>query len=183
MKFKPSQILDFWFSKETKENWWIKDDAFDDIIRGTFMGHYEAASKGKLRQWEDTPESALALILCLDQFPRNMFRNTPNAFATDEQARAVAGWAVDRDYDMTFPNADQRVFFYLPFEHSEDIEDQHRAVELTRTRCEDENYLSYAIAHCEVIAEFDRFPHRNAILGRENTADEEEYLAKPGAGF
>ncbi len=177
------RILDFWFAPDNKSRWFRKDPAFDAELHRRFEDVYERAASGALVRWQDTSEGALALVLCLDQFPRNFFRGTPRAFESDAKARAVAEWAVDREFDLRSPSDDQRIFFYLPFEHSEDIDDQHRAVELVRTRCQSEEYLRYAIAHRDVIAEFGRFPHRNAILGRRSTAEEEEYLKRPGAGF
>jgi uncharacterized protein (DUF924 family) len=123
-------------------------------------------------------------VICLDQFPRNMYRGTPRAFAADAKARLVADWAVDRGFDLHFKDEQVRFFFYLPFEHSEDIDDQHRCVELARTRCpSDPEILRYAILHRELIEKYGRFPHRNAILGRRSTPEEEEYLKQPGAGF
>ncbi len=176
------EILEFWFAPAQRPRWFVKDAAFDaEILR--FEPLYERAAAGQLSGWQETPDGALALLLCLDQVPRNIYRGTPEAFATDAKARAVADWAVDREFDLRFPSEDERIFFYLPFEHSEDLDDQHRAVELVRTRCQNETYLRYAVAHRDVIAEFGRFPHRNAILGRRSTEAEEAYLKRPGAGF
>ncbi|MCW5771582.1 MAG: DUF924 domain-containing protein [Rhodospirillaceae bacterium] len=177
------QILDFWFAEAHRPFWFKKEAAFDDEIRRRFEPAHEAAAAGSFSAWQNTPEGALALLICLDQFPRNMYRGTPRAFATDAKARAVADWAVDREFDLRFKTDDERMFFYLPFEHSEEIDDQHRCVELVRTRCTDPEFLRYAVAHRDVIARFGRFPHRNAILGRPNTPEEEEYLKQPGAGF
>jgi len=176
-------VLDFWFADANRPLWFKKDPAFDAECRRRFEALHERAAAGQLAPWQNTPEGALALVLCLDQFPRNLYRGTPRAFATDAKARAVADWAVDRDYDLHFKLGEQRLFFYLPFEHSEDLDDQHRAVELVRTRCTDPEQLRYALLHRDVIARFGRFPHRNAILGRPSTADEAEYLRQPGAGF
>ena len=176
------QLLEFWFAPANKPHWFRRSDAFDDEIRRRFEPVYERAAAGKLAAWQNTPEGALALLLCLDQFPRNMYRGTPRAFATDAKARAVADWAVDRGFDLKF-EGDERFFFYLPFEHSEEIDDQHRCVELVRTRLSDPETLRYAVAHRDLIEKFGRFPHRNPILGRRSTPDEEEYLKQPGAGF
>jgi len=177
-----NHVLDFWFAPATKPFWFKKDPNFDGECR-RFEALHERAAAGQLSAWQNTPEGALALAICLDQFPRNIYRGTPRAFATDDKARAVADWAVDRDFDLHFKDGDRRLFFYLPFEHSEDLDDQHRAVELIRTRCADPELIRYAILHRDVIARFGRFPHRNAILGRPSTPDEEEYLKQPGAGF
>jgi uncharacterized protein (DUF924 family) len=177
------RILDFWFAAANRPLWFKKEPAFDDEIRRRFAAAHESAAAGALGDWQRTPEGSLALILALDQFPRNMFRGTPRAFATDPAARAVADWAVDRDFDRKLASDDERIFFYLPFEHSEDIDDQHRAVELVRTRIASGELLRYAVKHREVIERFGRFPHRNAILGRRSTPEEEDYLKQPGAGF
>ena len=176
------QVLDFWFAEANRQHWFRKSPAFDAECR-QFEALHERAASGELSAWQNSPEGALALLLCLDQFPRNLYRGSPRAFATDEKARAVADWAVDREFDLRFKEWQQRLFFYLPFEHSEDLDDQHRAVELVRSRCADEEVFRYAVAHRDVIARFGRFPHRNAVLGRRNTPDEEEYLKQPGAGF
>ena len=178
------QVLDFWLAPANRPLWFKKEPAFDDEVRRRFEAVHERAAAGQLARWQEAPEGALALVICLDQFPRNMYRGTPHAFATDEKARLVADWAVDRDFDLHFKDEQVRFFFYLPFEHSENLDDQHRAVELARTRCpSDPEILRYAILHREVIEKYGRFPHRNAILGRRNTPDEEEYLKQPGAGF
>jgi uncharacterized protein (DUF924 family) len=176
-------ILEFWFAPANKPFWFKKEPAFDDEIRRRFEAVHEQAAAGRFAAWQNTPEGALALCLCLDQFPRNLYRGTPRAFATDAKARAVADWAVDRGFDLHFKSDDERTFIYLPFEHSEEIDDQHRAVELFRTRCSDPDLLRYAVLHRDVIERFGRFPHRNPILGRRSTPEEEDYLMQPGAGF
>jgi len=177
-------VLEFWMAPANRPQWFKKDPAFDDDVRRRFEAVHERAAAGRRAQWQNTPEGALALLLCLDQFPRNMYRGTPRAFASDEKARLVADWAVDRGFDLHFKDEQVRLFFYLPFEHSENLDDQHRAVELVRQRCpSDPEILRYAILHRDVIEKFSRFPHRNAILGRRSTPDEEEYLRQPGAGF
>jgi uncharacterized protein (DUF924 family) len=177
-------VLGFWLAPANRPQWFKKDAAFDDEVRRRFEAAHEKAAAGKLHQWQNTPEGTLALLLCLDQFPRNMYRGTPRAFATDEKARLVADWAVDRGFDLHFKDETERLFFYLPFEHSENLDDQHRAVELCRQRCPaDPEILRYAILHRDVIEKFGRFPHRNPILGRRSTPDEEAYLKQPGAGF
>ena len=176
------KILDFWFSERVEEHWWKKDDAFDAELRASFGPVYERAAAGELSSWQDTPDGSQALVLVLDQFPRNMYRGTPKAFATDAQALAVADWAVDKGFDLKVP-VERRVFLYMPFEHSEDIDQQNRCIDLVRQRCNSENYVKYATAHRDIIARFGRFPHRNAILGRPNTPEEEEYLSDPEAGF
>ena len=177
------QILSFWFAPESKPYWFKRSADFDAELTRLFLAAHERAADGRLADWQNAPESALALILLLDQFPRNMFRGTARAFATDPQARAVADWAVDRDFDLTFPDDERRIFFYLPFEHSEAMDDQLRCVELVKTRIRSDEFFKYALKHLEVIGQFGRFPHRNAILGRDSTPDEAEYLKRPDAGF
>jgi uncharacterized protein (DUF924 family) len=178
-----SDVLDFWFSEQTRPRWWDKDESFDAEIRRRFEPVHRQAASGALADWERTPEGALALIIALDQFPRNMYRNTPRAFATDDRARAAADRAVARGHDLAFDDADHRMFFYLPFEHSERIAAQDRCVALVRERCTAGEYLKFALAHQDLIRRFGRFPHRNAILGRRDTPDETAYLSQPGAGF
>lgn len=185
-------VLDFWFGTPgspehgtSREIWFKKDDAFDQSIIEHFMGDYESAAAGSYDNWTESAEGALALIILLDQFPRNMFRGDPRTFATDEKALEIAEIMVDRDDDTAVDNH-QRFFVYLPFEHSEDIAMQERCLELTAAmpqgKAENSPY-HWAKKHYDVIAKYGRFPHRNAVLGRKNTPEEEEYLAQPGAGF
>lgn len=176
-------VLDFWFAPANAPNWFQREPAFDDEIRRRFEALHARAAAGRLAAWQNTPAGTLALVLCLDQFPRNIYRGTPRAYASDAKARAVADWAVDRGFDLHVKDENARMFFYLPFMHSEEIDDQHRAVELIRARCRDEQALRSAVSHRDVIARFGRFPHRNAILGRRNTPEEEKYLQQPGTGF
>lgn len=180
-------VLDFWFVQAGPDRWFGGDAGFDAEIRARFLTLQEAAAAGQLDDWAGTPLGALALCLVLDQFPRNLFRGTARAFATDPKARAVARAAIDQGFDVD-PGIDNdhRLFFYLPFEHSEDLEDQRRSVALQRDRMTgpdvDPSYVDYAQRHLAVIEQFGRFPHRNAILGRASTPEEEAHLAKHG-GF
>jgi uncharacterized protein (DUF924 family) len=123
------------------------------------------------------------LCILLDQVPRNIFRGTPRAFATDAQARAVARHAVERGFDLAIEDKDRRLFLYLPLEHSEDLADQERCVSLCRERIGDAEYLRYVVRHRDIVARFGRFPHRNAILGRASTAEEEAFLNEPLSSF
>ena len=173
----PAQVLDFWFGAGP-EKWFSKDDAFDAAIVDRFLPTYEAAAAGRLTDWEATPESALALLIVLDQFPRNMFRGSPRSFAADALALAVAKRAVARGFDRKL-ELPKRNFFYLPFEHSENLEDQERGVALSRQYA-DENTLKYAELHADIIRRFGRFPHRNAILGRSTTPEERAFLDAGG---
>jgi len=176
-------VLDFWFGPAPlrRPEWFKADPAFDAAIRGQFMPLYERAAAGFLPDWEDKAEGALALCLLLDQFPRNMFRGSPKAFETDPRARAVARKAVAAGLDRKV-DAMRRLFFYLPFEHSEDMADQEEGVRLMATLY-DAEALRWAVAHRDIIARFGRFPHRNAILRRESTAEELEFLKQPGSSF
>lgn len=173
----PIPILDFWWSAGP-EKWYARDDAFDDEIRARFLGAYERAAAGDHDGWAERPHGALALIILLDQFPRNLFRADKIAFATDAHAVGIADEAIARQFDLVFPVPHRR-FFYMPFEHAEDIDLQERAVDLCRTAKDDEGYY-YALIHLDVIRRFGRFPHRNEVLGRETTPEEEAYLASGG---
>lgn len=177
------RILEFWFAEAHRGLWFKPTAAFDAELVRRFEAQHEAAAAGRLADWQNAPEGSLALLLLLDQFPRNMYRGTARMYATDPQARAIADWAVDRDFDLKFASDDERVFFYLPFEHSEDADDQARCVELCRTRLTKEEYLRYAVLHQKVIAQFGRFPHRNAVLGRPGTPAEDAFLKLPGSSF
>ncbi|MGN6571521.1 MAG: DUF924 family protein [Pseudolabrys sp.] len=173
-----ARVVAFW-TEAGPDCWFNKDDAFDADIRRRFLATHEAAAAGKLAAWEQNAEGALALMILLDQFPRNMFRGSARAFATDPQARAITAAALLRGFDGQVP-ANMRAFFYLPFEHSEDIADQDRGVALY-TAAGDTDGLKWAKIHHDIIARFGRFPHRNAVLGRATTAEEQAFL--DGGGF
>jgi uncharacterized protein (DUF924 family) len=172
----PADVIAFW-RKAGPKRWFEKDTKFDDDIRQRFLALYEAASTGKLTSWEASAEGALALLILLDQFPRNMFRGQARTFATDPLARAVASRAILNGYDGAFP--DLRTFFYLPFEHSEDMADQERGLLLYKT-AGDADGLKWAEIHADIIRRFGRFPHRNAVLGRVSTPEELKFLADGG---
>jgi uncharacterized protein (DUF924 family) len=188
----PYEIFDFWFGRESEEGygefreaWFTKDPEFDREIRDRFEAAYEAAAAGKLDHWKDEARSCLALIILLDQFPRNMFRGDPKTYAADDKAREAARYAVEQAYDRELPPYG-RLFVYLPFEHSEDLEDQRFSVELFRRLAAEmgsEDLLSYAVRHQEIIERFGRFPHRNEILGRATTPEEAEFLREPNSSF
>ena len=175
-------VLDFWFSERAQALWFEKSDAFDAEIARIFEATHKAALAGELDGWAETAEGGLALVVLLDQFPRNMYRGNPQSFAADAKARAIARLCLKRGHDMTI-DLDRRTFFYLPFEHSEDIEDQDLSVRLFRERSGKERNIEFAEAHRDVIRRFGRFPHRNEVLGRQNTPEEEDYLSEPDAGF
>ncbi|MCC7347056.1 MAG: DUF924 domain-containing protein [Variibacter sp.] len=172
-----AEVLRFW-REAGPERWFKKDTAFDEAIRARFLGTYEAAAAGALGDWEQTAEGALALLLVLDQFPRNMFRGDARTFAADPLALAVAERALARGFDRQFPAA-ERAFFYLPFEHSERPADQERCVALF-CAMGDADLLKWAELHADIIRRFGRFPHRNAALGRASTPEEQAFLDAGG---
>ena len=174
----PEEVVAFW-REAGPERWFTTDEAFDRACRDRFMLTYEAAARGDLNEWELTPEGALAVVLLLDQFPRNMFRGTRRAYATDPAALMAADRAIERGRDREVDPALRR-FFYLPFMHSEELRDQERSVALN-TALGGDDVIEWAHHHRDIVARFGRFPHRNAILGRESTAEEQAYLAEEGA--
>jgi uncharacterized protein (DUF924 family) len=184
------EVLLFWFGgppedEKRRKNWFEKNAVFDREIRERFLALYEKALGGQLAHWKEHAADCLALIVVLDQFPRNMFRGTARAFAADHLALEAARHAVAQGFDRTLPPL-ERLFVYLPFEHSERLEDQLRACELIeplRAFPESADTYRYAEAHRDVIRRFGRFPHRNAALGRASTAEEIEFLKQPGSGF
>lgn len=185
-----AEVLDFWFGAaptlaQRRRFWFGKDPATDAEIRARFAATCRAALAGDLDDWLDAPDTALALVVALDQFPRNMHRDTPAAFAADARALARARVALERGHDRRLAPL-QRLFLYLPFEHSEDLADQRRSVRLFAELDREEglsDVFDYALRHYCVIARFGRFPHRNAILGRASTAAERAFLKLPGSRF
>jgi uncharacterized protein (DUF924 family) len=173
----PQDVLAFWRAAGP-DKWFAKDTAFDDAIRRRFLATYEAAAARTLA-WDDTAERALALLVVLDQFPRNMFRGSARAFAADPLAREVATRAIARGFDSQVA-VPERGFFYLPFEHSETLADQERCVALNRASG-DADALKWAELHADIIRRFGRFPHRNAVLDRATTPEEQVFL--DGGGF
>jgi len=177
-------VLDFWF-KQDRKAWFEKNPAFDEQIRARFLALYEAAVSGRLEDWKDEPRGSLALLVLLDQFPRNMFRGTARAFAADPIALQTARSILDRGWDKAM-TPDERRFAYLPFEHSESLEDQERCLALMKEIAvfpETADMPKWAEAHLIIIRRFGRFPHRNAIVGRASTPKEIEFLKQPGSGF
>ena len=186
------EVLDFWFGPagspeygRPRVAWFKKSDAFDASIRARFLDLHHRAADGQLRPWRAAPGSLLALIVVFDQFPRNLFRGTSRAFSTDAQALAAAQLAVARGFDRLLLPV-QRWFAYLPFVHAEDLAVQRRCIELfesLRGDPDSADSIDYARRHCEIIARFGRFPHRNAVLERISTPKEIEFLQQPGSGF
>ena len=171
-----AEVVDFW-ERAGRARWFRKDEAFDRQFRDLCLATHEAAARGELSGWAGTAAGALALVLLLDQFPRNAFRGSPRAFATDPMARGVAQQALQAGLDRQVPQ-DLRLFFYLPFSHSERLADQQRAVQLTGSLGADADH--HARQHLDIIERFGRFPHRNPVLGRTSTAAELAYLAEGG---
>ena len=186
------EVLAFWFGDpgspergKARAQWFRKDDAFDDEIRRRFGEAVEIALAGGLGEWCTNAEGSLARILLLDQFTRNIFRGTARAFAGDQRALATAEEAVARGFDRELTPR-ERWFMYMPFEHAENVKAQHRSLQLFGALAQelgDDDPLVWARKHAEVIFRFGRYPHRNAILGRPSTPEEEAYLREPGAGF
>lgn len=178
MSSSPTQLLQFWRDAGPRR-WFARDDAFDADFRDRFLAIHEAAAAGALAHWGSTAEGALGLVLLLDQFPRNAFRGTARMHATDAQARQVADAAIAAGFDRQV-DADLRRFFYLPFMHSEALADQDRSVALNEPLGGES--LRYALHHREIVRRFGRFPHRNGVLGRQSSGEEERFLAEGGFG-
>ncbi|MBD2092525.1 DUF924 domain-containing protein [Microcoleus sp. FACHB-1515] len=190
-----AEIFTFWFGDpeaksatyaDRRKLWFGKNSAVDNEIRDRFLPLHQQAAAGELADWQSSPPGALALLLLLDQFSRNLFRDTPQAFATDPQALAIAEASIAQGFDRAVPPL-MRMFFYLPLEHSEDQARQQRSVELfTQLQAEAPelaDVLDYAHKHKDVIDRFGRFPHRNEILHRPSTIEEQEFLQQPGSSF
>lgn len=197
---EPETILKYWFGDSPDDGtvaaqrsslWWSKDDAVDDDIRERFETTVQAAGRDELDDWAATAQGRLALVILTDQFPRNMYRGTPAAFAFDAKARALCleGLASGQDREL---RPIQRVFWYMPLEHSEDRAHQDRSVALFRELLDEvgaeqrgtfQVNLDFAVRHQEIIQRFGRFPHRNAILGRISTPEELAFLEEPGSSF
>jgi uncharacterized protein (DUF924 family) len=198
MTATPDDVLDFWFGADAAavdaavaQRWFARDDAFDAAIRERFGAAVATARDGGLDAWAQNPRGWLALLLVLDQFPRNLHRGSPLAFASDARALDTALAGIGRGDDQALLPI-ERVFTYLPLEHAEDLAVQERCVHLFMALCDSvaatererfADFLGYAQRHYDVIARFGRFPHRNAALGRASTPAEQAYLAEPGAGF
>ena len=180
-------MLDFWFgapnSRERgrpRKLWFQKSEPFDAEIRRRFLATWERAASGELERWQATPLASLGIVVTLDQFPRNMFRGTARAFATDSLALAAARETIAREFDRLLSPV-ERSFVYLPFAHAEDLAAQRRSLVLFHAS--DRENVESARRHYEIIARFGRFPHRNAVLGRQSTAEEIEFLKQPGSSF
>lgn len=173
-------VLRFWFDELTPEDWFKVNESVDRQIQDRFGGLYERLSTSLDPAWESDASHALAAVIVLDQFPRNMFRGTPRAFATDSAALALAKRAIDIGFDTELDD-EQCKFLYMPFQHAEDLADQNRSLELFARF--DERTMDFARRHQEIVERFGRFPHRNAILGRPSTPEEEAFLEEPNSSF
>ena len=192
MPNRAGEVLDFWFGREdepgygeSRAEWFRKDPGFDAAVKELFGELYEEAAAGHLDGWRDDAKGCLALVIVLDQFPRNMFRGDGRTHATDAKALETSKYAVEHALDRELP-AFQRMFLYMPFMHSENASDQLRSVELFG-RLADEpgapDVTSYAVGHMKIVERFGRFPHRNEILGRATTPEEAEFLKTEGSSF
>ncbi|MEO0401229.1 MAG: DUF924 family protein [Pseudomonadota bacterium] len=177
----PDDILRFWLDECGPDKWFASDPDLDQTIRERFEPAWKEASEGRFALWLTYPNGALAYIILADQFARNMFRDDPRAFALDRAALAAAKSAIAKGWDKRI-DVPARVLFYMPLEHSENLCDQDRAVRLMCERMQDDTYLLHARAHREVIRQFGRFPHRNAVLGRATTGAEQAHLDGGGYG-
>lgn len=192
MQTSPFEVLTFWFGTEGdpgygefRSEWFQKDDAFDREVTDRFGDLYEQAAAGELDHWREEAEGCLALVIALDQFPRNMFRGDAKTHATDGKALDAAKYAIERALDRELP-ALQRMFLYMPFMHAESVEDQQRSVELFEGLANEPggpDVVEYAVGHRDIVERFGRFPHRNALLGRETTPEEAEFLTQPGSSY
>ena len=186
-------VLDFWFGTPDSarfgaawDRWFARDDGFDTALRERFGATLAAARRGDCDSWQRSPLGALALVIVLDQFSRNAYRDTPDAFAADARALAAARRLVGRGGDRRLPSAHHRAFAYLPFEHAEAGEAQAESVRLFEALAREtgeDSYRDYALRHAEIVARFGRFPHRNAVLGRESSESERAFLLEPGSSF
>lgn len=173
-------VLDFWFDELEPAQWFKRDEGVDEAIRTRFAETYEAARARPAAELATDPRTALAAVIVLDQFPRNMFRDSPRAFESDAHARTVTDAAIAAGHDTELTE-DERHFLYMPFMHSEALSDQDRCIDLF-TALGKEDGIKYAHLHRDVIVRFGRFPHRNAVLGRQSTTEEQKHLDAHG-GF
>jgi uncharacterized protein (DUF924 family) len=174
-------VLGFWFGTLTRADWFAKSDELDRTLAQCFAATYDAVSVAPLANLLTSANEALAAVIVLDQIPRNIFRGTPRAFAADARARDLTRAAIAAGHDLSL-GLHERLFLYLPLEHSEVMADQDSAVDLI-SALGDAEYTRYAIAHRAIIVRFGRFPHRNAILGRASTPEETAFLEQPGSSF
>jgi len=176
---KPEVVIDFWFSEQMKQRWFSSTPALDKEILDAFEKVWEQAARGELDDWQHHPDGCLALVILLDQLPLNMFRGQPKSFSTEQKAVEIASHAVEKGFDQKIEKQ-KRAFLYMPFMHSEDMQQQNRSVALYRENHLDGN-IRFAEHHREIVKKFGRFPHRNAILNRDSSKEEVAYLASDSA--
>lgn len=181
------KVLDFWFNETDQQNWFERSDDFDQVVRDRFGESVETARGGGFTDWHDTARGCLAVIILIDQFSRNIYRDSPLAWSADDVSLSCAKQALTRGYDTDL-GVEERTFLYMPLMHSENLADQERCVELFRTLAadradEEDTSLEFAIRHRDIIARFGRFPHRNETLGRDSTPEELEFLEEPNSSF
>jgi len=181
-------LLEFWLGSAEpqkmathRKEWWVKDPEFDLRIGEEFKGLFDQAIAGELDGWKETALGSLGLIILLDQFPRNLFRNDERAFSMDGQARRLTRYVLDKAFDKELPMG-AKLFLYLPLEHSENLNDQYDCLSLMKAMG-DEGYVNFAQKHLDIIERFGRFPHRNIVLGRKNTSEEDAFLGGPNSSF
>ncbi|NTU76340.1 MAG: DUF924 domain-containing protein [Alphaproteobacteria bacterium] len=179
MQVDPENILNFWFFEIGPERWFAADAALDDAIRAKFLAAHEQAVAGQLKKWEETPEGVVALLLLLDAFPRRMFRGNPRAYATDDIALELARTSIIKHFDDRIDRT-FKLFFYLPFSHSEHLSDQRLSIFYIRERTKEPQWVDAAEWRFDTIQRFGRFPHRNAVLGGESTPEEIAFLESCG---
>lgn len=172
-------IVDFWFAPQARDFWFRSTDEMDNTIRARFESVWQDARDKRLLAWKESAQGCLALAIILDQFPLNMFRNRPESFSTEAAAREVSRYAIERGFEQGMSN-EEKTFLFLPFMHSENLKDQDESVALFEQAGMTDN-LRWAYHHREIVRKFGRFPHRNQILGRENSTEEEVYLASKEA--
>jgi uncharacterized protein (DUF924 family) len=177
------RVLDFWFGPGDDDRWFKRDEALDRAVRETLADDHERAAAGAYDSWRESARGCLALVLLLDQVPRHLFRDDPKSFATDARANDVASHAIEQGFDRQIAAQSQRMFLYLPLEHSERLTDQENCCRLMATLDENKEWAEWAIMHRDVIDRFGRFPHRNAVLGRASSEAEQEFLAQRNSSF
>ncbi|MDA0786581.1 MAG: DUF924 domain-containing protein [Proteobacteria bacterium] len=186
MDITADEVLGFWFHETDRQNWFERSDDFDGIVRDRFAAAVETARGGGFDAWRDTARGGLAVIILIDQFSRNLHRDSPRAWSADDVALSCTRQALARAHDRELA-PEERKFLYMPLMHSEDLVDQEKCVELFRAlaeeSAEEKLALDYAIRHRDIIARFGRFPHRNAILGRQSTPEEIDFLKEPDSSF
>ena len=174
---KANEIISFWFSEKCKKCWFDSSDELDELIKQNYEKLWQSAAQGDLDDWREQPMSALALVIILDQFPLNMYRDKAESFSTEDKSREIARYAIEKGFHESFAD-DQKLFLFLPFMHSEDMEDQNISVQLFSDAGMETKWAEH---HRDIVKQFGRFPHRNAALGRKSTEQEITWLSSEEA--